>query len=259
MTAFYISPTPFDTIPSRSSLRDTICLLNVINDYDATENESARGFSIFSADNREKAYAVRQYRFGGPSVDEYMKSKPDLTSRQDALRSLTPTFDDKGFQKVFYNGGVFGESVQFYAQADNVSAFISTQVQDDEYSKVSLMKTEGVLGSVEAVREYAQEGDDPSLVSIELKNLSVHATARRRGIGKALTEAVQEYARHQVSLVEKQESRRCSGTVHLAVESGNKGAIQLYKETGFVCPNNLVEGDELCNLRWSTSGEESVI
>ena len=60
---------------------------------------------------------IKLYRFGGPSLEEYMKSNPDL-SRQDALRSLTSSFDDKGIQKVLYGNGGTGESVQFCALAN---------------------------------------------------------------------------------------------------------------------------------------------
>ncbi len=260
VAAFNSSPVRFHKLPSRSSSRNFICIHDAINDdnndHGIADKGSAWGYSILLADNREKALAIKLYRFGGQSVDEYMESKPDLVSREDALRFLTPTFDDKGAQKVFYKDGVFGESVQFFAQVDDVSAFISTL--DDENSKLSLTKTQGVLGSVEAVEEYTREGNDANQISIELKNLSVLASARRRGIGKALTEAVQEYARHQVSVLEKQESQRCTGIVHLTVESDNKGAMKLYEETGFVCPaNSKVEDDELCNLRWTTSKDNN--
>ena len=257
VAAFNSSPFRFQKLPSRSSSRNSICIRDAINDdnndHGIAGKGSIWGYSILLADNREKALTIRLYRFGGQNVDDYMESKPDLVSREDALRFLTPTFDDKGAQKVFYKEGVFGESVQFFAQVDDVSAFISTV--DDENSKLSLTKTQGVLGSVEAVQEYTREVEDANQISIELKNLSVHATARRRGIGKALTEAVQEYARHQVSVLEKQESRRCTAIVHLTVESDNKGAMKLYEETGFVYPVNSkkVEDDELCNLRWTTS------
>ena len=154
--------------------------------------------------------------------------------------------------------GVFGESVQFFAQANDFAAFISSAVGDDEKAKLSLLQAQGVLGSVEAVREYAKDGDSTRQVSIELKNLSVHPYARRRGIGKALTEAVQEYARRQVSILEQEYGTRYTGMVQLTVEIENQGAMRLYSETGFVSDGDSNcddddDDDELCTLSWSTA------
>jgi ribosomal protein S18 acetylase RimI-like enzyme len=259
-SAFHSSSFRFLTFPLRSLSRDFVYIRNAINDesedHVIAEKESTCGYSILLADSREKVLGIKSYRFGGPNVEEHMESNPDLISRQDALQSLTSTFDDRGIQKVFYGNGDTGESVQFYALADSVSPFLSTVEQEYENAKVSLLETHGVLGSIEAVKENTRKGDCLKQVSIELKNLSVHANARRRGIGKALTEAVQEYARHQISILEQQENQRYTGIVHLLVESDNKGAMKLYKETGFVL-NDPVVKNQLCKLTWSTEGKDS--
>lgn len=220
------------------------------------EKGSTDGYSIHLADSREEALAVRLYRFGGPNIEEYMKSKPDI-SRQEALRSLTPTFDDRGIQEVFYGDGDAGESIQFYAQAEDVYSFAPRSAPDHEKVQASILQTHGVLGSVEAVKEYTRKDDSAKEVSIELKNLSVHPKARRRGIGKALTEVVQEYACQEVSILEKQESRTCAGVVHLIVESDNEGAMALYKESGFVLNDSKID-EELCKLTWTTEEKAMV-
>lgn len=257
VSALYFSPYRFHNSPFGSSSRNSFCFRNRIRDdsedHDIAKVGSMHGYTILRADSREKVFAIKLYRFGGPNIDEHMKSNQDLISRQEAIQSLTPTFDDRGTQKVFYSDGVFGESLQFFAQADDISAFVSNEVRDDENAKLSLTQTPyGVLGSVEAVVEYAREGNGTKEILIELKNLSVHTNARRLGIGKALTEAVQEYARHQVSILEQKESERYTGVVHLTVELENKGAMRLYKETGFDLKG---EEDELCTFTWTTKGE----
>jgi len=257
-SAFYLSSLRLHTFAPRSLSSNFVYLRNTIND-DSEENviaetRSTCGYSLLLADSREKVLNIKLYRFGGPNVQEHMKSNPDLISRQDALRSLTPTFDDRGIQKVYYGNGGTGESIQFYALADDISSFVSTEEQD--YGNAQKLQTHGVLGSIEAVKEYTRKENFVKVVSIELKNLSVHANARRRGIGKALTEAVQEYARRQVSILEQQENQRCRGIVHLLVESDNKGAMRLYEETGFVLNDPKVK-DQLCKLTWSTEGKSS--
>lgn len=256
-SSFHLSSFRLRYFPLGCSSRNSVYLRNAINDSSENraieETVSACGYSILLADSREKALAIKRYRFGGPTVEEYMKSNPDLISRQDALRSLTRTFDDRGIQKIFDRDGAAGESVQFYAIAGNDASSVSAAARDNENIQVSPFETHGVLGSVEAVREYKKKGDNRKILSIELKNLSVHKDARRRGIGKALTVAVQEYARCQVSILKQQESQSYSGIVHLIVESDNHGAIGLYKGTGFVLDNPEAK-DELCELTWYTEG-----
>ena len=259
-SAFHSSSFRFLAFPPRSLSRDFVYLRSAINneseDRVVAEKESACGYSILLADSREKVLSIKLYRFGGPTVEEHMESNPDLLSRHDALQSLTPTFDDRGTQKVFYGNGDTGESVQFYAVANSVSSFLSTVEQDYENARESLLQTHGVLGSIEAVKENTRKGDCETQLSIELKNLSVHTNARRRGIGKALTEAVQEYARHQISILEQQENQEYTGIVHLIVESDNKGAMRLYKETGFVLNDPEVK-NQLCKLTFPTEAKAS--
>lgn len=261
VSAFHLSPHGLYNVPCISPPRGSTSMQSTAGDSSEgcvmAETGPIHGYSVLLADNREKIYGIKRYRFGGPSIGDYMKSKPDLGSREDALKSLTPTCDDKGIQKVFYKEGVFGESVQFFAQANDIAAFVSSAVGDGEQAKSSLLQSRGVLGSVEAVREYTKDGDDTKQVSIELKNLSVHPFARRRGIGKALVEAVQEYARRQVFILEQEDGSRYTGVVHLIVEIENEGAMRLYSETGFVSDNDVEseDGEELCTLLWSIAIE----
>jgi len=213
--------------------------------------ESTLGYSIDLADSREKALDIKLYRFGGPNVEDHINSSPDFISRQDAILSLTPLFDDEGVQKVFYGNGSTGESVQFYARVDDFSSTVSTAEQDYNTARASLLEINGVLGSVEAVKECSPKGDYEKQLSIELKNLSVHENARRRGIGKGLAEAVQEYARHQVAILEQQNNQIYTGIVHLLVESDNEGALRLYEKLGFTLDGPKLE-NQLCKLTWST-------
>jgi ribosomal protein S18 acetylase RimI-like enzyme len=82
-------------------------------------------------------------------------------------------------------------------------------------------RTHGVIASVDA----HQEADVDKGVMVELKNLRVDEGFRRRGIARALVEAVKEYAREVCN-------ERMT-TVHLAIELDNVGAIKLYKSQGF--------------------------
>lgn len=265
--AFHSSSFRLNTFPPGSLSNIDVTLRSTINDDSAddviSKMGSACGYSINLADSREKILNIKLYRFGGPNVEEHMKLNPDLLSQQDALRSLTPTFDDRGVQKVFYGNGGTGESVQFYAFADDASSFVFTAEHVYGNAEAVLLQSHEVLGSIEAVKEYESKEygsteyernvDQEKQILIELKNLSVQTYARRRGIGKALTEAVQDYALHQVSILEQQENLKFTAIVHLIVESDNKGATRLYKESGFILDDPKVKG-QLCKMTWSTEG-----
>ena len=72
------------------------------------------------------------------------------------------------------------------------------------------------------------------------------------GIGKALTEAVQQYACHQLELEQQQQQQQQQikeVIIYLLVEPDNKGAIRLYEDSGFV-PDRY-EKDQ---MNWSTDG-----
>jgi len=180
-----------------------------------------------------------------------MDKNPQFTSPEDALRSLTRSFDDEGKQKVFYADSE-GEVIQFFALADDISAFISTDHQHDkEKAKELLLRTHGVIGSIQATKEYFREVENVGKVVIELKNLEVHEISRRLGIGKALVEAVQHYACRQVILEQQQQQQNQlkEGIVYLLVQPDNEGAIRLYKEMGFV-----YEIHNQNQMKWSTDG-----
>mmetsp|Transcript_5432 Transcript_5432/g.13650 ORF Transcript_5432/g.13650 Transcript_5432/m.13650 type:complete len:286 (+) Transcript_5432:126-983(+) len=190
-------------------------------------------YSIHLADDREKVLQIKLYRFGGPNVEEHMKSNPDLPTRKDALRSLTSYCDDRGVQKLFYGNGDTGESVQFFALGHNVSSLFPATEPRYKNTDLSLTCSHVVLGSVDAA-QYTRQNGNSKQVEVELKNLSVHKSVRRSGIGRALTEAVQNYVCDQVCSRRKKDSNVYDGIIHLLVESDNEAAMTLYKKTGFV-------------------------
>ena len=174
-------------------------------------------FSILPVKTRERALDIMVFRFGKATVEEHMNAKPHLTSYEDALRSLTLSFDNDGKQDVFYGNGDKGKSVQFCAVLDENSDFVSNGSHDhhrlhyhnkEKAHQKFLLRTNRVIGSVEAVRFSVKDNEPVKGILIELKNLSVHEIARRRGVGKALTKAVQQYARRQICLRQKQRQQQ---------------------------------------------------
>ncbi|VEU38703.1 unnamed protein product [Pseudo-nitzschia multistriata] len=178
-----------------------------------------------------------------------MEANPELTSRDDALRFLTPTFDDFGKGKVYYGDGTIGESLQFFALGDDKSSLVSLEKNNEEHVHDLLLQNRRVIASIEAVKEPIEEKELEIRVSIELKNLSVHEDSRRRGIGKALTKAVQDYARSEVLVLKEQKNKKVEGLVHLLVEAKNAGAVRLYEESGF--RRIGIGKDPLCKMTWS--------
>lgn len=245
-SAFHVSPLRLDIFSLEFSRNDIFRLGSTNNDCyeDLVVEQTAlkNSYSIRLADSRESILGIKLYRFGGPTVEKYMKANPEIASRDDALRSLTRGSDDSGKQKVYYGNGGIGESVQFFALADNFSSFVSHGEQD------SLLENCLIVGSIEAVIEPMEDEESETKVSIELKNLSVHANARRRGIGKALTKAVQEFARSQALILEEQQNKIITGQVHLLVERENEGAMRLYTENGFI--DGTDPKDQMCKLTW---------
>ena len=136
-------------------------------------------------------------------------------------------------------------------------------LQDDEW----LRRTNGIVGSVDARRMSLDEIDkgmeetlddiiqtykhgdmitddgnrktsNDHVVLVELKNLRVHPSMRRKGIGKALIEAVQEYAKSIACLqgYQRQQARQRPNEVivFLQVDPTNRVAQQLYEKVGFI-------------------------
>ena len=251
-----------DNLPLKFSLNNPFCLYGSADGcirMDLTSSTRS-GYSIFPVTNRERVLDVMVYRFGvesQPTIEEHTKKNPQITSREDVLRSLTRSFDDDGKQKVFYADGE-GEAVQFFALADDISTFVSKEQQhdDDDKEKVNklLIRTHGVIGSIQATKNFSRNNDDETTIFVELLNLSVHEKFRRMGIGKALTEAVQQYAYHHLELEQQQQQQQQQQqikevVVYLVVETDNKGAIRLYEDSGFV-PDRY-EKDQ---MNWSTDG-----
>jgi ribosomal protein S18 acetylase RimI-like enzyme len=245
-----------NNLPLKFSHNNPFCLYGSVDGYirnDLTSSSSS-GYSILPVTNRERVLDVMVYRFGvesQPTIEEHTKKNPQLTSREDVLRSLTRSFDDDGKQKVFYADDE-GEAVQFFALADDISTFVSNKEQhdDDNKEKVNelLIRTHGVIGSVQATKNFSRNNDNKTIIFIELVNLSVHAKFRRMGIGKALTEAVQQYACRQL-ILEQQQQQIKEVIVYLLVEPDNKGAIRLYADSGF-----FPDRHENNQMNWSTDG-----
>mmetsp|Transcript_29616 Transcript_29616/g.33219 ORF Transcript_29616/g.33219 Transcript_29616/m.33219 type:complete len:290 (-) Transcript_29616:125-994(-) len=242
-------------IPLHFSHSNLFCLHGSVDIGNRNDHPPAAGrtYSISLVTNRERALDVMVFRFGvdsQSSIEEHMEENPEFTSPEDALRSLTRSFDDEGKQKVFYADGE-GEAIQFFALADDISAFVSTDHRHDkEKANELFLRTHGVIGSIQATKEYFRENENVGKIVIELKNLGVHEISRRLGIGKALTEAVQQYACRQVTLAQQQQQNQMKeGIVYLLVQPDNEGAIQLYKETGFVFDRHNQN-----QMKWSTDG-----
>jgi ribosomal protein S18 acetylase RimI-like enzyme len=260
-SAFHSSSLPQqirDNLPLKFSHNNPFCLYGSVDGYirkDLTSSTRS-GYSIFPVTNRERILDVMVYRFGvesQPTIEEHTKKNPQLTSREDVLRSLTRSFDDDGKQKVFYADGE-GEAVQFFALADDISTFVFKEQQhDDGKEKVNelFIRTHGVIGSVQATKNFSRNNDNETIIFIELVNLSAHEKFRRMGIGKALTEAVQQYAYHQLELEQQQQQQQQikEVIVYLLVEPDNKGAIRLYEDSGFVSDRH-----EKNQMNWSTDG-----
>lgn len=88
-------------------------------------------------------------------------------------------------------------------------------------------------------------GQGTTTLMIELKNLRVHDSFRRQGIGRSLVEAVQNYARKV-----KEEQEQGGAIVYLYYDSDNVGAIRLYKNAGFV-----VDEDDMNRMNWAVPRE----
>uniref|UniRef100_A0A7S4ER62 N-acetyltransferase domain-containing protein n=1 Tax=Pseudo-nitzschia australis TaxID=44445 RepID=A0A7S4ER62_9STRA len=252
-SAFHVSPLRLDIFSLEFSHKYIFRLGSTSNDgYEdlAVKQTSLNNeYSIRLADSRESILGIKLYRFGGPTVEKYMEANPEIASRDDALLSLTRGSDDSGKTKVYYGNGGIGESVTFFALADDVSSFVSQEEHDKEDRQDTLLENRLIVGSIEAVIEPMEDEEGETKVLIELKNLSVHTNARRRGIGKALTKAVQEFARSQVLILEEQQGKKIKGLVHLLVERENEGAMRLYEENGFI--GGTDPKDQICKLTWS--------
>ncbi|KAG7340547.1 acyl-CoA N-acyltransferase [Nitzschia inconspicua] len=176
------------------------------SDTQTTTPATVTSISIHPVTNRERALDVLVFRHGklAKTLDEYCQAHPEQT-REAALTTLTSfTFDDERLQ-------------QFYAVLDESSTLL--------YSKFPtgfLERTHRVMGTIDAAAVGKEERDDTKTVLLELKNLRVHEVARRQGVGRALIQAVQEYAVDQ------------EAQVYLEVDSKNSRAIRLYKQMGFV-------------------------
>jgi ribosomal protein S18 acetylase RimI-like enzyme len=216
--------------------------------------------------NRERALDVLVFRHGKLflSVEEYELKHPN-TPREEALRQLTSSYDDRG--KDLLHQQVRGEElVQFYALVD------SNHRRYEEYNN---SRTHGVIGSIDGQSKKRRLSKDNSIgaIEIELKNLRVHDAFRRQGIGKALVQAIQDYGRDRLQPLLLKETTTTSSSssssskkdddddddeedknnrihkdvvVFLQFDSTNHGAIRLYEDCGFV-----VDSRDPNRMNWS--------
>jgi len=155
---------------------------------------------------------------------------------------------------------------------NNTSGFIDQTTQHDGL----FHRTNGIVGSVDARRmsldniekgmeetledilqkhkqsEKNTQNNNDDVVLVELKNLRVHPSMRRKGIGKALIETVQEYAKSILpkdnNQQQQQQQRTNEVIVFLQVDPTNIAAQQLYEQTGFVSTRK-----EFGRMDWKTT------
>ena len=171
---------------------------------DVISENSTLTFQIERISNRERVLDYMVFRNFSPSLEKYLIQNPQLTE-QKAVEILTRTYDDQGqfLRRSDSSSPQQGELVQFAA------------VAQDESSREVYRETNGVVGVVDVFQK--------STNALELKNLRVHESARRKGIAKALVEKVQEYA---IQAVDR-------ATVFLNYDPENIGAMHLYASRGF--------------------------
>uniref|UniRef100_A0A7S2V961 N-acetyltransferase domain-containing protein n=1 Tax=Entomoneis paludosa TaxID=265537 RepID=A0A7S2V961_9STRA len=160
-----------------------------------------------------------------------------IRTEQEAIDHLLPGYDAQGNPRTTASP----RPVQFVAISTARDSFPSF-----------CANTQGVVGVVRAQIQPDHHSTqlDPSLTAddpatcVYMSNLSVHAAARRRGIGSQLVQAVEDYAQQQ-SIVR----------VVLTVEATNEGAIQMYQARGYI-PDTMIhkdekgqEDDEYCTMR----------
>lgn len=193
-------------------------------------------YSICRVNSRERALDVLVFRHGRlvTSVEEYLTKNPNQTI-DGALHFLTSTYDEQGQSLEFSGGDEAGELVQFFAVVQN------STICNNGLDQAFLSRTHGVIGSIDAfksMRSCTGEMDQDAI--IELKNLRVHDSCRRQGIGRALVEAVQQYAQ-QV----KEHGEQGKAMVYLQFDSNNVGAIRIYEDAGF-----FIDGEDTNRMIW---------
>jgi GNAT superfamily N-acetyltransferase len=212
---------------------------------DKDRQQSSQNYSIHLVNSRERALDVLIFRHGNlfNSLEEFMEKNPQI-SRDEALKELTKSYDDLG-KEVMYSGGETSSAlVQFFCLWN----------KDTIYNR----RTHRVVGSVDGHKQVIENAvrENECLIQIELKNLRVHDTVRRKGIGKALIEAIQEYARNQLLLWETagntddREYTKKDVIVFLQFDSDNHGAIRLYQDCGFI-----IDSHDQNRMNWSIVSE----
>ena len=166
------------------------------------------------------------------------------------------------FYVLWHHDDTYGGSEGRRTPVNDASHFShQSSQQDDEW----LRRTNGIVGSVDARRisldaidkgmeetlddiiqtykrddmitdDGNQNKSNDHVVLVELKNLRVHPSMRRKGIGKALIETVQEYAKSiLLQDYQRQQAQRPNEViVFLQVDPTNMVAQQLYEKAGFV-------------------------
>ena len=171
------------------------------------------------------------WNYSQPLEDYLSQHCPDESSSEatieEALKLLTPFHNDHG-QKQVLSGGEF---VHF------IASVVHDDDDDDENNELA------ATVDVHQNNEIDTAGGVRMIV-LELKNLRVKDQYRRRGIGRALVQTVQNYAREQCS----QQLGAIKATVYLHVELDNDSAIPLYISQGFQFDSN-----EECKMTWTCS------
>jgi ribosomal protein S18 acetylase RimI-like enzyme len=199
---------------------------------------------IHRVNSRARALDILVFRHGRlvTSLEDHLMKNPTQT-REDALNYLTSTYDEQG-QSLEFSGGVAGELVQFFALAENMefANWGGNCAPSTDYSlhQDFLERTHGVIGSIDAFKIPRRDIAVTAQVSlIELKNLRVHDSGRRLGIGRSLVKAVQQFAQ------KVKEEEPGGAIVYLYYDSNNMGAFRLYEKAGFI-----VDEDDANRMTW---------
>jgi ribosomal protein S18 acetylase RimI-like enzyme len=174
-------------------------------------NKNIPKILVYKVSTTEERLNVLAFRHGRlvPTITQYMQ-KQDISNRERAIEELSETWlESKNVVTL----------QQFYAVRNLL--YYNEQEQHQ-----ALSAEQNIIGSVDAewTRASPKNADVNDSIEVELKNLRVHQSARRQGIGRALVHEVQQYA----------EQLPQPSIVFLEVVSDNSGAILLYEQMGFV-------------------------
>ncbi len=175
---------------------------------DGDDGAFSSPFLIKKVESRELFYNVSVFRYRNIPFNEFQQQNDHL-SRAEALMALTGTkCNDKG-QDLWFSCESRGFLTQFAA---------ILKEKDDCQEQLGIPNT--VIGATDAHLHYFPSNGSSK---IELKNIHVHPSFRRKGVASSLVKAAQEYAR----------TLNPAPSVYLHTDVNNLGARALYNSRGF--------------------------